>query len=393
MNTGPEILEDIFRCHEQLAGNGKSTWSFGFEWKPQDGIVLYPDTVVAGYYQGVLPMLLPGIQIVKFPENATRQDLLKIAAEMPRALVVLCEMQSDIDHALGADLAKLFGMIPEQWLNRIIVARQLGEFLEAGTRATKFFDYFRKTDFPSEPGNRKKIFRAYDLFEDPLSRGTYLAILKRYLLQADTLVPVVKGHMYFDDLFTLGNDEILIDCGGYTGDTLQYYLENINSDFSSYEIFEPDPENFKNLQKNIAALPESLARKVHPFQLAVSQTPGTLEFEGKGALESHIAPDHATITVESRPLDMVLENVSPTFIKMDLEGFEAFALLGARALIKRSRPVMAICVYHYPFDLWELPLLINSIAKNYKFYLRAYHEMFDYVCYCVPEEKAVRQEA
>lgn len=392
MNTGAEILEDIFRCHEQLAGSEKLTWSFGFEWKTQDGIVLYPDSVVAGYYQGVLPILYPGIKIVKFSENTLRQDWLKLAEEMPKTLVVLCEMQSDIDHALGAELGKLLKMIPDQWLNRIIVARQLGEFLEAGTQKTKFFDYFRKTDFPAEPGNRKKIFRAYDLFGDSLSRGTYLAILKRYLLQADTLVPVVKGHMYFDNLFRLGNDETLVDCGGYTGDTLQYYLENINSDFSFYEIFEPDPENFKNLQKNIAALPEHLAKKVHPFQLAVSQTPGMLEFEGKGALESRIDPDHSTIKVESRPLDMVLENVSPTFIKMDLEGFEAFALLGARNIIKKSRPVMAICVYHYPFDLWELPLLVNSIVKNYRFYLRAYHEMFDYVCYCVPEEKAILGE-
>ena len=59
-------------------------------------------------------------------------------------------------------------------------------------------------------------------------------------------------------------------------------------------------------------------------------------------------------------------------VKMDIEGFEYKALLGARRVIQRAHPILAICVYHKQEDIWEIPKLIHSICSEYKFYLRHY---------------------
>jgi len=54
------------------------------------------------------------------------------------------------------------------------------------------------------------------------------------------------------------------------------------------------------------------------------------------------------------------------FIKMDIEGSERRALLGARQTIQRYHPRMAICVYHLPDDPVVIPLLIESFGQAYR---------------------------
>lgn len=380
------LINDIFNAHDSLAAVEKSTLEYGFDWKIEDGIILYPHNFITDYISGVSKILFPQLNVTVLSELTTPTEWENIAKEKQRSLVILCKMQSYLSHDIGIEYGEILKIVPNPLAGRIVTIRQFGDFLPEGSQKTKFFDYFRKTSFPADAANRKKISNAFELFKDPLSQITFAQILKRYLLRADTLIPTVNTPMYFEDMFVMGDREVIVDCGGFTGDTLQYYLSSVRNDFAEYHIFEPDPCNFQKLLANVDKLTQSLAAKVMPHRKAVSHTPGKLEFNGVGALESRVIPG-GTVSVESVPLDTALKDVDPTLIKMDLEGFESFALLGARNTIRRCHPILSICVYHYPFDLWELPLLINSIDHNYHFFLRAYAEMFDYVCYCVPEER------
>src|SRR5690606_33131118 len=47
------------------------------------------------------------------------------------------------------------------------------------------------------------------------------------------------------------------------------------------------------------------------------------------------------------------------FIKMDIEGSETKALLGAVRSIERFKPKLAIAIYHGDYDIFGIPLLIK----------------------------------
>ena len=60
------------------------------------------------------------------------------------------------------------------------------------------------------------------------------------------------------------------------------------------------------------------------------------------------------------------------FMSIDIEGAEYDALLGAREMIHRHRPGLAICLYHRPEHLWQIPLLVHSWNLGYRFFLRSH---------------------
>ncbi len=88
-------------------------------------------------------------------------------------------------------------------------------------------------------------------------------------------------------------------------------------------------------------------------------------------------------------LDEAVSTFRPNLIKMDIEGAEYDALLGARNLIRTNTPGLAISLYHKPEHLWQLPLLIEELAPGkYRFFMRlhAFND-FELVLYAIPVEK------
>ena len=77
-----------------------------------------------------------------------------------------------------------------------------------------------------------------------------------------------------------------------------------------------------------------------------------------------------------------------TFLKMDVEGFEIPALLGAKRHIREDFPKLAICTYHIVSDMWEIPRLIDTIRPGYRFFLRHYEltQNWETVIYAIPPD-------
>ena len=70
---------------------------------------------------------------------------------------------------------------------------------------------------------------------------------------------------------------------------------------------------------------------------------------------------------------------------MDIEGAEMKAIKGAEASIKKYKPKLAICIYHKPLDIVEIPLLLKEIVPEYKIFIRHYGDgPFDTICYAIP---------
>lgn len=57
-------------------------------------------------------------------------------------------------------------------------------------------------------------------------------------------------------------------------------------------------------------------------------------------------------------------------IKMDVEGSELESLKGAKRTIQRDKPKLAICIYHKPEDMTEIPMFIKELVPEYRLYVR-----------------------
>ena len=111
----------------------------------------------------------------------------------------------------------------------------------------------------------------------------------------------------------------------------------------------------------------------------------TLNFNSFGNGSSTISKD-AEESIEVVALDDVVDaNDKVTFLKMDIESAELNALYGARRVIEKDKPRLAICVYHKPEDIIYIASYILSINPEYKLFLR-HHSLissFETVLYAV----------
>jgi hypothetical protein len=115
--------------------------------------------------------------------------------------------------------------------------------------------------------------------------------------------------------------------------------------------------------------------------------PGTILFDSTGTVLSKAGLGSCEVQVVD--LDSALASFNPTFIKFDIEGFEPEALMGASHLLSRTRPILALSVYHQQDHLWRIPLLLSSmLPEQYEFFLRPHGtESWDLVCYAIPAER------
>jgi FkbM family methyltransferase len=172
-----------------------------------------------------------------------------------------------------------------------------------------------------------------------------------------------------------------VDCGAYVGDTL-LSIRNSNISVDCVVAFEPDQNNFLKLSKTISTdwhFPATL------FPCGVHSATQQLRFMRDGG-EGGRLDDAGTDIIQVIALDDVLHGLKPNLIKMDIEGAEIAGLMGAKKTIENDRPGLAICVYHQPQHLWQIPSLIKQWDLGYKFYLRSHaNNGFDVVMYAVSQ--------
>jgi FkbM family methyltransferase len=236
---------------------------------------------------------------------------------------------------------------------------------------------------------KEDIMEAYSLWSDDFSRQEFIAQIKwRLYSDWNSLSGPVAGEQYFlDDVFSVNKDEAFIDCGAFNGDTLKTFLCRQGTLFRKYIAFEPDPINYSDLQCYVSSLSEAISSKIDSFPYAISGQREKVTFCSTGEVGSCISKS-GSILVECIPLDELLTTEKPSFIKMDIEGSEQNALDGAREIINKEYPILAICVYHIKNDLWKIPLQIYDINQNYHLFLRPHgDDCWDTVCYAVPKNR------
>lgn len=179
---------------------------------------------------------------------------------------------------------------------------------------------------------------------------------------------------YEHRLFELNGDDVILNLGGCTGDTIFQYISN-GLPFKRIISVEASEGNCKYINRSISLLEEGIKERIQVECVYIDK---------------------------KNKLDKLFGKEGITLIEMDIEGAELEALRGAEKIIKNNRPILSICAYHQKDDLITIPRYLEKICKDYVYILRKYPSQFfpDYQCvmqvnelvlYAIPKERYVNK--
>ncbi|MDZ4168043.1 MAG: FkbM family methyltransferase [Coriobacteriia bacterium] len=248
-------------------------------------------------------------------------------------------------------------------------------------------EYQGAFDAATSGANRTAIEAAYALFSDDESRRVFLSKLRYYLsLEKDLLDEIGSAEtVYFGaGVYDLSADEVVVDGGAYVGDTLESFLQCSSGQFDAYYAFEPDGASYDRLAQVAATDPQ----RITAVRAGLGRHTSSARLLSTAGADSRLLGDDEPGGDEVPVVgldDYFAGRPAPSLIKMDIEGSESDALLGAAGLLSSATPKLAVSAYHLPADLWTIPLLIRRLAPGSDLFLRHHsREIDDTVCYAVP---------
>ncbi len=208
---------------------------------------------------------------------------------------------------------------------------------------------------------------AYRFFQDDLSRQIVLDRLRNYLYPFEMKCSPPEDQYFEKDVIQFTDHEVFVDGGFYTGDTALEFIKRMNGCYDAIYGFEPEERNYKKAKANLIQ-----HQHVYIVNQGLWDKDERLRFLSGGSSSKVDCNGTDSISLTSLDYFFADKKKLPTFIKMDIEGAEKKALLGAEHIIRTVHPKLAICVYHKPEDIYELPQLIRGFYDGYRFALRHY---------------------
>lgn len=246
--------------------------------------------------------------------------------------------------------------------------------------------------------HKEDILACYDLLEDLESKKIYKEVIKCRMAGVYPDSEYVNEKQYFAVPSHMGKNpkEVFVDCGAFVGDSIEKYMWERDGGFQKIIAFEPDPGNFTAMEHRVDRLKKEWnikdgAIELYPYGVGAKSVIGRLERNaGNNGLGSKMTERSWDEKATADPgkeecrivaLDEFIEE-PVTFLKADIESYEYNMLLGAKDIIKKYRPLVAVCIYHNGVDMYSVPLLLKSMVPEYKMAVRHHSvEMDDTVLY------------
>lgn len=236
--------------------------------------------------------------------------------------------------------------------------------------------------------NKKLLNEVISMFDDQLSKRIFYHQIK-YRLTYDRKYarPYNMWNQYFPkDIVKLGDNEVFVDCGAYVGDTVKQFLKKTGGKYQKVICFEPDFSNYRKLNK----LADRYVNII-TYRKGTYSSSGKMYFNSLGSSSSDIANVECVgegqmgEEVEVVALDDISECCDVSFLKMDIEGAEWETLKGADRIIRKNKPILAICIYHSDEDMIRIPKLIKEKYPWYRLYVRQHFFLpLETVLYAIP---------
>ena len=215
--------------------------------------------------------------------------------------------------------------------------------------------------------NEKKIRKTYGLLADDYSKRLFSDTINFRLTGKPSYLSLCEAfEKSVSELFGGQGVKVVIDGGAYKGDTVKTFLGSL-PDVETIIASEPDPGSFTKLKESV---PDG---RVKPVKTALSSSNGEVLFSSsssRGAGISGSSKRSKKIPVEKTTVDSLLSGRKCDLIKLDVEGDEREALLGASETIKSQSPGLIVSLYHRTDDLFDVPEMIKELKGDYEFYLR-----------------------
>ncbi len=235
-----------------------------------------------------------------------------------------------------------------------------------------------------------RICHVLGTWADNISRAHHLQFIAWHLLREEWSFddsPVNTENRYFipEILNVLSDDESFADIGAHNGSVSTRFIEQTNAKFKRIWAVEPDSSNLQVLQKEMKKSAYGMADRIEVVPYVVGKAEGRgIFFSGLG-YASQLTKLGETL-VDIITIDMM--KMSPSFIKLHLEGGELGALEGAIDTIKEYRPIIASTSYHNDDGLWRLPAWMMDNLHDYNIYMRLHSWCgTGAVVYAIPKER------
>ncbi len=237
--------------------------------------------------------------------------------------------------------------------------------------------------------NIDKIASVYEFLSDEKSKINYINVIA-YAIDNEIIHifdSISDYKQYFHPDVRPKVDDVIVDSGAYTGDTVDEIAKTIGKRCKIY-CFEPDQQNFYILKAKYKEFSHII-----PENYGLWNEKTTMRFSGQGNMGSHIVFDK-TFNAEEKLDNYYINTISldsyfqdkeekPNLIKMDIEGAEYNAILGAQNIIKQYKPKLQICIYHKSEHFFEIPLLIKNLVPEYRMYVGHHSDYWpETVLYC-----------
>ncbi|MCR5487740.1 MAG: FkbM family methyltransferase [Lachnospiraceae bacterium] len=241
--------------------------------------------------------------------------------------------------------------------------------------------------------HKDEIREVYESLDDKRSKEIYLnALTMRMTWDAPDEKYVTDDQYFAMKEYRIRRPwDVFVDCGAYVGDSIEQYIWKMDGVFRKIIGFEPDSNNFRAALKRVERLKSEWnvpkdGIEIYPYgigdtniemQMETNEDNNGLGSKVVGEADNRTEKQGMKISVISLDSFFRNRNDDVSFLKADIESFEYKMLLGAKELIKKHCPRLAICIYHNPTDMYSIPILVRRINPYYKLFIRQHSYNLD----------------
>lgn len=179
----------------------------------------------------------------------------------------------------------------------------------------------------------------------------------------------LNGHCYTRREMSVSPGDVVVDAGGCEGYYSRYALER---GASKVIIFEPCIELAEGLKRTfekeissgrVVVVEKALGREEHTNTFFINKEMYCASSISIAGIDS-IKKDISVVSLDRALKDMGINHIN--ILKMDIEGGEVDAVIGARKVIKHCHPKLIIATYHSYYNAIRIKKICKQINCKYK---------------------------